>query len=229
MLRADRTVTFAALKPGLLLPPGAALAGEIEVADIGLDVSGARAHLVEDADVAGVAPGPARTTHKWKAAVWVVAGSPGMTGAAHLAARGAQRCRRRATCDSACPGCPSTKRRPTEIVGFPLPAEGWASEVLDDLERFRAGRVGPGLGRERAHDRRGARAGGAAPRSRSSSTATGSSRLPAISTSCGRRHAPDGPDSSRRRVRAAWPATLRPPIASMPRGPSRPRPAPWCC
>ncbi len=38
-VRADRTVTFAALKPGLLFHPGRALAGEVVVADIGLDVS----------------------------------------------------------------------------------------------------------------------------------------------------------------------------------------------
>ena len=39
------------------------------------------------------------------------------------------------------------KRRPTEIVGFPLPAEGWASAVLGDLRRFKSMVVGPGLGR----------------------------------------------------------------------------------
>ena len=38
-LAADRTVTFAAIKPGLLFGPGAPLAGEIVVADIGLDRS----------------------------------------------------------------------------------------------------------------------------------------------------------------------------------------------
>ena len=42
VLAADATVTFAALKPGLVLPPGLELAGEVEVADIGLDVSRAR-------------------------------------------------------------------------------------------------------------------------------------------------------------------------------------------
>ena len=39
-LTAARTVTFAALKPGLLLRPGADRAGQVDVADIGLDVSG---------------------------------------------------------------------------------------------------------------------------------------------------------------------------------------------
>jgi len=55
-LIAARTVTFAALKPGLLLPPGADRAGQVDVADIGLDVTGARTHVVEGADVAAWLP-----------------------------------------------------------------------------------------------------------------------------------------------------------------------------
>src|SRR5258706_6041596 len=35
VLAAAHTVTFAALKPGLLMPPGSVLAGELELADIG--------------------------------------------------------------------------------------------------------------------------------------------------------------------------------------------------
>ena len=53
---AVRTVTFAALKPGLLLGEGPGLAGRVEVADIGLDVSGAGAFLVEDSDISGLVP-----------------------------------------------------------------------------------------------------------------------------------------------------------------------------
>ena len=90
-VRADRTVTFAALKPGLLFHPGRALAGEVVLADIGLDTSGARIHVVEAADVAAWVPPRPPDTHKWRAALVVAAGSPGMTGAAHLAARAAQR------------------------------------------------------------------------------------------------------------------------------------------
>ena len=44
VLAADRTVTFAALKPGLLLGAGRNLAGDVEVVDIGLDTRRARAH-----------------------------------------------------------------------------------------------------------------------------------------------------------------------------------------
>ena len=59
--------------------------------DIGLDVSRARVHLVEGGDVAAWLPRRAPDGHKWQAAVRVVAGSPGMTGAAHLASAAAFR------------------------------------------------------------------------------------------------------------------------------------------
>ena len=146
VLEAERTVTFAALKPGLLLPPGAASAGEVEVVDIGLDVSRARAHLVERADVAAWLPPRQRDTHKWRAAVRVIAGSPGMLGAAHLAASAAQRAGAGMVRLSS-PGVDHDPLIPTEVVGESLPASGWTSLVLDELDRFGALVVGPGLGR----------------------------------------------------------------------------------
>jgi len=144
-LTAARTVSFAALKPGLLLAPGRDLAGQVEVADIGLDVTGATAHLVEAADVAAWRPPRPADSHKWRSACWVVGGSPGMTGAAHLAVGAAFRAGAGYVRLSS-PGVQDDPRRPTEAVGHPLPAEAWAGEVLDGLERFRALVVGPGLG-----------------------------------------------------------------------------------
>lgn len=149
VLAAAATVTFAALKPGLLLHPGAGLAGPVEVADIGLDTSSARAHLVTGADVSAWLPERPVDAHKWRSAVWVVAGSPGMTGAAHLATSAAQRAGAGYVRLSS-PGVDDDPRRPTEAVGVPLPAEGWAGAVLDGLHRFRAAVVGPGLGRGEA-------------------------------------------------------------------------------
>lgn len=143
---ADRTVTFAALKPGLLLHPAAGMAGEVEVADIGLDTSSARSWVLTDDDLASLVPGRPPDAHKWRSAVWVVAGSPGMTGAAHLAARGAQRAGAGYVRLSS-PGVDDDPLRPTEAVGVSLPPEGWAGSVLADLERFSALVVGPGLGR----------------------------------------------------------------------------------
>ncbi len=142
---ATRTVTFAALKPGLLLRVGPDRTGEVIVADIGLDVSSARAHLVETADVAAWVPDRARDAHKWRAACWIVAGSPGMTGAAHLAARGAQRAGAGYVRLST-PGVDHDPGAPTEVVGIALPARGWGAKVLADVDRVRALAVGPGLG-----------------------------------------------------------------------------------
>lgn len=142
---ADRTVTFAALKPGLLLGAGRDLAGEITVADIGLDVSRATAHVVTDGDVARWLPALRRDAHKWQAACWMVAGSPGMTGAAHLAAAGAQRAGAGYVRLST-PGLADVPGVPVEVVTVPLPAVGWAEEVRAGAERFHALAVGPGLG-----------------------------------------------------------------------------------
>jgi NAD(P)H-hydrate epimerase len=144
-LVAEQTVTFAALKPGLLLADGPAAAGRVTVADIGLDVSGASSHLLEASDVARWLPARPVAGHKWNAACWVVAGSPGMTGSAHLAAGAAQRTGAGYVRLSS-PGIDDDPMAPTEAVGVALPTEGWAGDVLAGLDRFGALAVGPGLG-----------------------------------------------------------------------------------
>ncbi|MGH9185810.1 MAG: NAD(P)H-hydrate dehydratase, partial [Acidimicrobiales bacterium] len=148
-VRATATVTFAALKPGLLVPPGRALAGHVRLADIGLDVAAATAHLVEAADVAAWLPHRAVDAHKWQAAVWIVAGSPGMTGAAALASRGAQR-GGAGYVRLSTPGGLATAAE--EVVRTALPATGWAGEVIVGAGRFRALAIGPGLGRDHDQD-----------------------------------------------------------------------------
>jgi len=141
VLRADRTVTFAALKPGLLF----ADVGAVELVDIGLDVSHARAHLVTDDDVRAWLPERAVDAHKYAAAVWVVAGSPDMRGAPKLAASAVLRAGSGYVRVST-PGAPPVDL-PTEAVHWPVPMSGWSEDVLADLERFKAVAVGPGLGR----------------------------------------------------------------------------------
>ncbi|MEZ5219496.1 MAG: NAD(P)H-hydrate dehydratase [Ilumatobacteraceae bacterium] len=145
VLPADRTVTFAAYKPGLLFPPGSVLAGEIEVADIGLPTP-SYAHLVEAVDVAGWLPYRTADSHKWRTATWIVAGSATMPGAARLAASAAQRTGSGMVRHSA-PGVGHDPMLPTEVVTKLLPQTGWAREVLDDLDRFHSVVIGPGLGR----------------------------------------------------------------------------------
>jgi NAD(P)H-hydrate epimerase len=146
VLWADRTVTFAAVKPGLLFADGAEHAGEVEVADIGLDTSSARAHVLTADDVRAWLPRRPADAHKYHAAVWVIAGSPGMSGAAHLAATAAQRAGSGYVRLSTPGGRPDDP--PTEVVVVPLEQTGWAGVVVDDLDRFKAVAVGPGLGRE---------------------------------------------------------------------------------
>jgi hydroxyethylthiazole kinase-like uncharacterized protein yjeF len=142
---ATRTVTFAALKPGLVFHPGRALAGAVTVADIGLDVSGARVGVVEAADVAGWIPARPPDAHKWRAAVMLAAGSSGMTGAAHLAARSAYRAGA-GMVRVASPGLECDPALPTEAVGVAVPAAGWDAVVIDELARMGALVLGPGLG-----------------------------------------------------------------------------------
>ncbi|MFE6237004.1 bifunctional ADP-dependent NAD(P)H-hydrate dehydratase/NAD(P)H-hydrate epimerase [Cellulosimicrobium sp. NPDC057862] len=101
VLRADRTVTFGAAKPGLLLPPATHLAGHGAVVDVGLRLGAPAAdgraprpvvRRLEPADVAArwVVPGP--TDHKYtRGVVGVVAGTPTFPGAAVLVASAAVR------------------------------------------------------------------------------------------------------------------------------------------
>jgi NAD(P)H-hydrate epimerase len=118
------------------------------VADIGLDVSGVGpgVGLVTAADVAGWIPPRAADAHKWRAAVVMAAGSPGMTGAAHLAAAAALRAGA-GMVRVASPGVEHDPGLPTEAVGIPVPAAGWESSVTDQLDRAGAFVIGPGLGR----------------------------------------------------------------------------------
>ncbi len=146
-VRATSTVTFAALKPGLLLGRGPERTGPVELVDIGLDVSRARIHLVQDEDVGAFLPRRSRESHKWRSAVFVAAGSPGMMGAPVLVARAALRAGA-GYLKLGVPGA-ALEQMPSgsEVVGSALPSEGWATEVLRDSERCKAVVLGPGLGR----------------------------------------------------------------------------------
>jgi NAD(P)H-hydrate epimerase len=148
---AATTVTFACLKPGLLQGDGPGLAGRLDVADIGVPVEAGIA-LLDDGD--GVMlPARARTAHKWSSAVAVVAGSPGMEGAAVLCARGASHAGagmvRLCVPGSAEPGALGTGVRwPLEAVRLAIGSHGWAGPVLEILDRVGSLVIGPGLGRD---------------------------------------------------------------------------------
>ncbi len=89
-VRADVTVTFGVVKPGLLIDPGARHAGVVELVDIGL-----RPHLLEAPDVSApqrgdisaLVPRPGPESDKYRRGVLgLLAGSSRFTGAALLAA-----------------------------------------------------------------------------------------------------------------------------------------------
>jgi hydroxyethylthiazole kinase-like uncharacterized protein yjeF len=145
VLAAAHTVTFGALKPGLLMPPGSALAGVLELADIGLEIGWARANLVQAADIVSWWPERDAYAHKWQNAVRVVAGSSTMTGAPRLVAHAAMRTGA-GMVHLSVPGMTITDA-PIEIVQRPLPSTMWADAALASLDRFHSIVVGPGLGR----------------------------------------------------------------------------------
>jgi ADP-dependent NAD(P)H-hydrate dehydratase / NAD(P)H-hydrate epimerase len=146
-LRADLTVTFAALKPGLLQGNGPVLSGLVEVADIGLDVSGANMWLIEDTDVPELVPSRERDANKWQSGVVVVAGSPGMLGAASFCAKAAYRAGA-GMVRLAVPGESIAELPASEAVGFEIPRHGWADDVLEVAKRCRCVVIGPGMGRD---------------------------------------------------------------------------------
>lgn len=143
---AAATVTFGALKPGLLLHPGAAAAGEVRLAPIGLDASDAGAWLMNDADADAVLGESEPAAHKWCRSVRVIAGSPQMRGAGALVCAAAQQAGAGMVVISS-PGVRSGDiARPTEAVARDLRPGNWAAPALEDIERFDVAAIGPGVG-----------------------------------------------------------------------------------
>ena len=95
--KADLTVSFQCAKLGCVLYPGRDYAGEVVVADIGVDVSGLEgdrevAYALEEKDARGMLPGRRPNSHKGDyGKALIIAGSRGMAGAAYLAALAAYR------------------------------------------------------------------------------------------------------------------------------------------
>lgn len=151
------TVSFAALKTGLLFEPARSHAGRLRVAPIGVDVTrapGQPAWVLDDGDVDLLLPEREPETHKWAVgALFIVAGKAGMLGAASMVGQAALR----AGAGLVVLGVPghdlAARAAGSEVITQALPetAEGFldepaAKEVIDRLDRFRAMVVGPGLG-----------------------------------------------------------------------------------
>ncbi len=153
---AAATVTFGALKAGLVLLPGAERAGAVEVVDIGFppDLVASDLLLVEEADVARLLPAREADAHKRSTGVvLVIGGSRRMTGAVRLVAEGAYRAGAGLVTMAVPEGTLGAVRAgPVEATFLPLPetSEGTASPAgLEALAgRLRdadAAAVGPGM------------------------------------------------------------------------------------
>jgi hydroxyethylthiazole kinase-like uncharacterized protein yjeF len=89
-VRADVTVTFGAIKAGLLIDPGAEHAGLVEHVDIGLDLPAPDLTALDAADIAALLPQPGAESDKYRRGViGIVAGSDGYPGAALMSVGGA--------------------------------------------------------------------------------------------------------------------------------------------
>jgi hydroxyethylthiazole kinase-like uncharacterized protein yjeF len=144
-VRADVTVTMHGRKVGLEIAPGRFHAGEVVVADIGLEPRETE-HRLATRKILDLVPRKGERDNKYSAgAVLVVGGAPGMTGAVSLAATAAFRAD--AGYVTVCvpqESLPVVEGRLVEAVKRPL------DEVFDAVPRHRSLALGPGLGREQA-------------------------------------------------------------------------------
>jgi NAD(P)H-hydrate epimerase len=140
---ADVTVTMHGWKVGLAVAPGRFHAGEVVVADIGLE-DRATEHRVVTHEVLRLVPRKRPQDNKYSAgAVLVVGGARGMTGAATLTARAAFRADAGYVAIAApAESLPVLETLVLEAVKRPL------EDVSDAARRANAVALGPGLGRD---------------------------------------------------------------------------------
>jgi NAD(P)H-hydrate epimerase len=155
-IQAEHTLTMAAPKRGLLLPPGRDFVGELTVVDIGYHVEslleGEPWARAEERELAGLLPPRAPSGHKGDfGKVLLLAGSPGMAGAAQLCSRAVLRCgaglARLASDEET---IRQIAGQMPEVMTLPLPAENAKKRLerlLKALEWADVLALGPGLGR----------------------------------------------------------------------------------
>jgi NAD(P)H-hydrate epimerase len=141
-VQAEVTVTMHGPKVGLAVAPGRFQAGEVEVAEIGLE-PGQTEHELVTPEILDEVPRRSARDNKYTAGhVLVVGGSRGMTGAPALAARAALRADAGyVTIAAPAESLPVLETLVLEAVKRPL------EQVVEAVERASAMAVGPGLGR----------------------------------------------------------------------------------
>ena len=147
-VNAALTVAMGAEKLGTALSPGAAHAGRVVVADIGIPAPDVATHLVEDDDVRAALPARAPDAHKRSGgAVAVLAGSETTRGAALLTCRGAGRMGAGYVTLVSTPSvvASATVAAP-ELLTSAVPGEVLGPHALDSVDRFDCLALGPGIG-----------------------------------------------------------------------------------
>jgi hydroxyethylthiazole kinase-like uncharacterized protein yjeF len=158
-IKADLTVTLALLKRGLVLHPGAAHAGSVRVADIGIpaqayDDTGIKLQSIDADLLSGMITDRHEAAHKGDFGhALIIGGSPGKAGAAVLAAKGALRSGA-GLVSVAVPNSlvPIIQSQTAEAMCIPS-AESIDStfsiaaeaEVVNSLNSFSAAVIGPGI------------------------------------------------------------------------------------
>jgi NAD(P)H-hydrate epimerase len=141
-VQANATVTFHGRKVGTAIAPGRFLAGEVELADIGLQALETEHRLVTPAILREVPRRQSGQTKYTAGSVLVVGGSRGMTGALCLAAEAAFRADAGyVAVATERESLPVVEARLLEAVKRPL------DDVFEAAERASALAIGPGLGR----------------------------------------------------------------------------------
>lgn len=142
-VRTDVTVTMHGPKVGLAVAPGRFHAGEVVIAEIGLEPAETEHRLVTPEILAEVPRRSARDNKYTAGHVLVVGGSRGMTGAPALAARAALRADvGYVTVAAPAESLPVLETLVLEAVKRPL------EQVFEAAAKAKALAVGPGLGRE---------------------------------------------------------------------------------
>ncbi len=144
-VRATATVTFHGRKVGLAVAPGRFHAGEVSVADIGLDDVETSHRRVTREVLEFVPPRGQEDTKYTAGAVLVVGGAPGMTGAACLAAAAAFR----ADAGYVAVAVPAASLPVVEAQLLEPVKLRW-EEAVEAAGKARAIAIGPGLGRDAA-------------------------------------------------------------------------------
>jgi ADP-dependent NAD(P)H-hydrate dehydratase / NAD(P)H-hydrate epimerase len=148
-IRADVTVTFGTLKPGLLIDPGATCAGPAELIDIGLSPYLPEPAVIslQAADVAALIPHPDAESDKYRRGVLgLVAGSEQYTGAAVLSTGGAIKGGAgMVRLVSAAPAVGVVRQHWPEAVLTTYDPDRPA-EAIEQAGRVQAWAVGPGIG-----------------------------------------------------------------------------------